>query len=156
MVEAAGRAVASSFRPADRRAHDVGGDLTGPLAARGHVPRPTEALGRLEHLRADTVGSRNLTHHTSRGPLVTGGCGPRLHRPNRPGEALNIRRVAHRVGAAARVNLTLVKWVTCPSSGASGGRGSGSRRHGRRDPTIPDISPIPFTCGSPIECQGFA
>ena len=62
-------------RTVKRRAADVLAYFTRPGTSNG----PTEALGRLEHLRGSALGFRNLTNYIARSLLETGGFRPQMH-----------------------------------------------------------------------------
>ena len=62
-------------RTLNRRAADILAYFDRPGRSNG----PTEAIGRLEHLRGTALGFRNLTNYITRALLDTGGFRPLLH-----------------------------------------------------------------------------
>ena len=66
-------------RTLHRRSADVLAYFDRPGTSNG----PTEANGRLEHLRGSTLGFRNLTNYLARSLLEAGGFRPRLHPESR-------------------------------------------------------------------------
>jgi len=74
-VPSALREIITLGRTLKKRAADVLAYFDRPHTSNG----PTEAIGRLEHLRGSALGFRNLTNYIARSLLETGGFRPRLH-----------------------------------------------------------------------------
>jgi Transposase len=81
-----------------RRAADMLAYFDRPGTSNG----PTEAIGRLEHLRGSALGFRNLTNYIARSLLETGGFRPRLPHPRCRGSR-PWRRANWSVGVSARI-----------------------------------------------------
>jgi len=75
-VPAALSEVVTLGRTLTKRAGDILAYFDRPGTSNG----PTEAIGRLEHLRGTALGFRNLTNYVARSLLETGGFRPQLHR----------------------------------------------------------------------------